>query len=379
MSGKFRYFVLFAVLIIVGASIFFTNRISNKLADEERKKMELWTEAMQRFNYIGENDNTNFELIWKIIENNTNIPVIIADKDGNIINALNISKIKDDTTIFYAKKIASFKNANEPIELKISDEETQFIYYDNSLLLKQLDYFPYVQLSIITIFLIICFWAFTTDKKSEQNRIWVGLSKETAHQLGTPISSLLAWEEILKNSNTDTKIISEMGKDIERLRTIADRFSKVGSQPVLKDENIKVVLENSVNYMKDRTSQKVDYQLFVEKEDIFTKINIPLFEWVIENLCKNAVDAMEGCGKLTFNVFEHGKNVIIDVSDTGKGIEKKYFKDIFRPGYTTKQRGWGLGLSLAKRIIEEYHKGKIFVKHSELGKGTMFRIVLKNR
>lgn len=379
MSGKFRYFVLFAVLIIVGASIFFTNRLSGKLAEEERKKMELWTEAMQSFNSIGEDDNTNFELIWKIIESNTIIPVIIADKNGNVINTLNINEIKDDTVAFYAKKIASFKNANIPIELKISDEEKQFIYYDNSLLLKQLDYFPYVQLSIIAVFLIICFWAFATDKKSEQNRIWVGLSKETAHQLGTPISSLLAWEEILKSSNADNKIIGEMGKDIERLRTIADRFSKVGSQPVLTVENIKIVLENSVNYMKNRTSQKVDYKIFTKKEDIYVKINVPLFEWVIENLCKNAVDAMEGSGKLTFNVFEHSKNIIIDISDTGKGIEKKRFKDVFRPGYTTKQRGWGLGLSLAKRIIEEYHKGKIFVKTSELGKGTTFRIVFKNK
>jgi len=375
MSGKFRYFVLFAVLIIVGASIFFTNRISSKLADEEHKKMELWTEAMRRFNSIGENDD--IELIFQIIKSNTIIPVIIADKNNNVIDYRNINKIPTDTAAFLAKKITSFKSANTPIELKISEEDTQFIYYDNSLLLKQLDYFPYVQLSIIAIFLAICFWAFTTDRKSEQNRIWVGLSKETAHQLGTPISSLLAWEELLKNSNADNKIVGEMGKDIERLSTIADRFSKVGSQPVLKDENIKVVLENSINYMRNRTSQKVDYQIFIKQENIFVKINIPLFEWVIENLCKNAVDAMEGNGKLVFNVSEHGKNVIIDISDTGKGIEKKHFKDVFRPGYTTKQRGWGLGLSLAKRIIEEYHKSKIFIKNSELGKGTTFRIVLK--
>jgi len=374
MNGKFRYFVLFAVLIIVGASIFFTSRISSKLADEERKRMELWTEAMQRFNSIGENDD--IELIFQIIKSNTIIPVIIADKNNNVIDYRNINKIPNDTAAFLAKKILSFKNTNEPIDLKISDNETQFIYYDNSLLLKQLDYFPYVQLSIIAIFLAICFWAFATDQKSEKNRIWVGLSKETAHQLGTPISSLLAWEELLKSSNADNKIISEMGKDIERLHTIADRFSKVGSQPVLKDENIKVVLENSINYMKNRTSQKVDYQIFVRKENIVAKINIPLFEWVIENLCKNAVDAMEGSGKLTFTVFEHNKNVVIEVSDSGKGIEKRHFKNIFRPGYTTKQRGWGLGLSLAKRIIEEYHKGKIYVKHSELGKGTTFRIIL---
>jgi signal transduction histidine kinase len=378
MSGKIRYFMLFTVLLIIGASLFFTDRLSSKLAEEERKKMELWTEAMYRFNLISEND-TNFELIWKIIESNKIIPVIIADKNENIINTLNITKINGDTAAFFAKKISAFKSTNNPIELKISEDETQFIYYDNSLLLKQLDYFPYVQLSIITVFLAICFWAFATDKKSEQNRIWVGLSKETAHQLGTPISSLLAWEDILKSQNADNKIIGEMGKDIERLKTIADRFSKVGSLPVLKSENIKDVLENAVNYMKNRTSQKVDYKIFLPKENILVKINIPLFEWVIENLCKNAVDAMGGSGKLTFGVLQNGKNVSIDITDSGKGIEKKRFKDVFRPGYTTKQRGWGLGLSLARRIIEEYHRGKIFVKHSEIGKGTTFRIVLKNR
>ncbi|MDR0830671.1 MAG: HAMP domain-containing histidine kinase [Prevotellaceae bacterium] len=375
---------LFAAALIVAASLYFTNRLTNKLADEERKKMELWTEAMQRFNSIDFSDTINFELIWKIIESNTQIPVIIADEFDNVINTVNINNITNDTARFFEKKISSFKNQNLPIELKISDDEKQYIYYDNSLLLKQLSYFPYIQLSIIAIFLAICFWAFAADKKSEQNRVWVGLSKETAHQLGTPISSLLAWEEILKTQNIDTELLNEMSKDIGRLSMIAERFSKVGSQPVLTEENIVTVLENAIAYMKNRTSQKVDYQIIttvgagraLPRQPPHVKINVPLFEWVIENLCKNAVDAMEGSGKLTFEVSQSGKNVIIDVTDTGKGIERKNFKNVFRPGFTTKKRGWGLGLSLARRIIEDYHRGKIMIKSSEQGRGTTFRIIL---
>jgi signal transduction histidine kinase len=360
----------------VAASLFFTNHLTGKLAIEEQKKMEIWADAMHRFNSISLYDTINFELIWNIIENNEIIPVIIADIQGNVINYVNINKIPKDTTLFISKKINDFKKNNEPIELNISENEKQFIYYDNSLLLKQLGYFPYIQLSIIAIFLLICFWAFSAEKKAEQNRVWVGLSKETAHQLGTPISSLLVWETILKEQNVDNKIIEEIGKDIERLNTIADRFSKVGSLPVLTDENIVSVIEHSILYLKKRTSQKVEFELVKPLQEVNVKINAPLFEWVIENLCKNAVDAMQGCGKISFYFYQNKKNMIIDIIDTGKGIDKKHFNDVFKPGYTTKQRGWGLGLSLAKRIIEVYHKGNIFVKSSELGKGTTFRISL---
>jgi sensor histidine kinase YesM len=377
MNSAIRYLMLFAAALIVGASLLFTNRLTNKLSKEERKKMEIWTEAMQRFSSVDFSDTVNFELIWKIIESNTIIPVIIADEAGNIINTVNISEKPHYTAYFYTKKIASFKNQNTPIELKISESEIQYIYYDNSLLLKQLGYFPYVQLSVIAIFLIVCFWAFAADKKSEQNRVWVGLSKETAHQLGTPISSLLAWEEILKNQNIDKELINEISKDIGRLSTIAERFSKVGSQPVLTEENIIAVLENSIVYMKKRTSQKIDYQIITKNKNFRVKINVPLFEWVIENLSKNAVDAMDGSGKLIFEVLQSNKSVIINVTDTGKGIDRKHFKNVFKPGFTTKKRGWGLGLSLARRIIEDYHKGKIMVKSSEQGKGTTFRIMLK--
>ena len=257
------------------------------------------------------------------------------------------------------------------------DDERQYIYYDNSILLKYLEEFPYVQFALVAAFLLICFWAFTSDKKSEQNLVWVGLSKETAHQLGTPISSLLAWEEILKTQGINENILSEINKDISRLRTISERFSKIGSAPIIKEENIVEVVENSIAYPRKRTSNKVNYTVAHTSEVIAAAINIPLFEWVIENLCKNAVDAMGGIGEISFNIQSQGGNVVIDIKDTGKGIAKKHFKDVFKPGFTTKQRGWGLGLSLSKRIIDDYHKGKIFVRSSEVGRGTTFRIILR--
>ena len=338
--------------------------------------MEIWAEAMKRFNTIDPDDNLNFELIWQIIESNKIIPAIIADGNGNIINYVNIDNVPEDKTEFFRKKIAGFRTKNRPIELML-DDERQYIYYDNSILLKYLEEFPYVQFALVAAFLLICFWAFTSDKKSEQNLVWVGLSKETAHQLGTPISSLLAWEEILKTQGINENILSEINKDISRLRTISERFSKIGSAPIIKEENIVEVVENSIAYLRKRTSNKVNYTVAHTSEVIAVAINIPLFEWVIENLCKNAVDAMGGIGEISFNIQSSGGNVIIDIKDTGKGIAKKHFKDVFKPGFTTKQRGWGLGLSLSKRIIDDYHKGKIFVRSSEVGRGTTFRIILR--
>jgi sensor histidine kinase len=338
--------------------------------------MEIWAEAMKRFNTIDPDDNLNFELIWQIIESNKIIPAIIADGNGNIINYVNIDNIPEDKTEFFRKKIAGFRAKNRPIELML-DDERQYIYYDNSILLKYLEEFPYVQFALVAAFLLICFWAFTSDKKSEQNLVWVGLSKETAHQLGTPISSLLAWEEILKTQGINENILSEINKDISRLRTISERFSKIGSAPIIKEDNIVEVVENSIAYLRKRTSNKVNYTVAHTSEVISAAINIPLFEWVIENLCKNAVDAMGGIGEISFNIQSSGGNVLIDIKDTGKGIAKKHFKDVFKPGFTTKQRGWGLGLSLSKRIIDDYHKGKIFVRSSEVGRGTTFRIILR--
>ncbi len=377
MFGRSSKYIYIAVsLLIVGASLFFTNALSRQLAVEERKKMEIWAAAMNRFGNIDPEDVINFELIWQIIESNQIIPAIIADENGNVINYVNIDKIPEDTNAFFRQKIEDYRLQNTPIEMRLSHNEKQYIYYDTSILLKYLELFPYVQLSLITVFLLIIFWAFASDKRAEQNRVWVGLSKETAHQLGTPISSLLAWEEILKLQGINENILSEISKDITRLQTISERFSKIGSAPVLNDENIVVVVENAVKYLKQRTSNRVNYTIDNHLENTTVSINIPLFEWVIENLCKNAVDAMGGIGDITFTLHDVNSHVAIDITDTGKGIAKKQFKEVFKPGFTTKQRGWGLGLSLSKRIIENYHKGKIFVRSSEIGKGTTFRIVI---
>ncbi|MDP4278215.1 MAG: HAMP domain-containing sensor histidine kinase, partial [Bacteroidota bacterium] len=263
------------------------------------------------------------------------------------------------------------------IEIKINDDVSQFVYYDESSLLKKLTYFPFIQMMVMFIFLLVTIYALNTTRRAEQNRVWVGLSKETAHQLGTPISSLMAWVELLKLKDVDEKLLAEISKDTQRLKTIAERFSKIGSDPDLVPVDACPILDNAITYMRNRSSKKITILFLPPKEQIHVYLNVPLFEWVIENLCKNAIDAMNATGKITVKAFPEGKNLIIDVTDTGKGIPKSSFKTVFKPGFTTKQRGWGLGLSLAKRIIEENHDGKIFVKWSELGKGTTFRILLK--
>ncbi|MDR1591742.1 MAG: ATP-binding protein [Prevotellaceae bacterium] len=372
-----RIFLLLIALLIIGFSLIFTDRLAQRLAIEERHKIEFWAEAVRRFNDLS-NTDPDFDFMWKIIENNTNIPVIIADEQGNYISSVNFPRVKGDQNTYFAGQIKRLKSVNAPIEIFYSPTEKQYIYYDDSILLKLFAYFPYIQLSIIIVFLAISFWAFASDKKAEQNRVWVGLSKETAHQLGTPISSLLAWEAILKERHVNDEVIAEMGKDVARLNTIARRFSKVGSPPVCMPENVFQTLDNAVNYMKKRTSSKVSYAITAPDRSLTAKLDISLFEWVIENLCKNAVDAMEGNGAIAIHLTEGDdrRTVIIDITDSGKGIERSNFRTIFTPGFTTKARGWGLGLSLAKRIIEEYHQGKIFIKTSEIGKGTTFRILL---
>lgn len=373
-----RHFKL--VFIIIGAAIvlistLFTNNLAKSLAKEERKKIELWAEATRQF--ILADESTNIDFILKIIEENTTIPVIIVDKNDNKLHSRNINEPTTNIDNFYIKEIARLKGKNPPIEVKL-DDDLQYIYYDDSSLLKKLYYFPYIQLGIIFVFLLIAFLAFSSTKKEEQNRVWVGLSKETAHQLGTPISSLLAWVDILKARHEEDNLIGEMAKDVNRLRIIAERFSKIGSAPDLQIVSLNEALENAVTYINNRSSQKVDIRChFPHDNPLFAKLNVPLFEWVIENLCKNAIDAMDGIGKIEISVSEKEKEVFIDVKDTGKGIERNKFKTIFSPGFTTKKRGWGLGLSLAKRIIEEYHGGKIFVKQSELQVGTTFRIILR--
>ncbi len=370
---KLAFLVIAAAIIL--ASTYFTNRLANSLAEEERKKVEIWAEAIHQS--ISETENTNIEMVMKIVESNTTIPIIMTDANNKMISSLNIKEPKDHISEFYENEIIRLKTKRAPIVVKL-DKTVQYIYYDDSLFLKQLVYFPYVQFGVIIVFLFVAFFAFSSTKKAEQNQVWVGLSKETAHQLGTPISSLLAWVDLLKMRHSEEKLIGEMEKDVNRLRIIAERFSKIGSKPDLLIVSLNETLYNAVQYMSNRTSQQVAIQCyFPSEEHVFIHLNVPLFEWVIENLCKNAIDAMDGSGSIDITVQKKNDEVYIDVKDTGKGIDKRKFKMVFTPGFTTKKRGWGLGLSLAKRIIEEYHGGKIFVKQSEINVGTVFRIVLK--
>lgn len=379
-DSSFRLRVAFFSIaaIMTGVSTLFSSRLAEDLAIEEKKKIELWAEAVKLFVTEPVGDvQMDYSLIQNIFEGNTNIPVILVDEDKNILeyNNLNISSRDDSTKIEEkARRIISKKKF---IEVKLSDEVSQYVYYDDSNLLKKLTYFPFIQLMVMFIFLIVTIYSLNTTKKAEQNRVWVGLSKETAHQLGTPISSLMAWVELLKLKNVDEKLLIEMSKDTQRLKTIAERFSKIGSKPDPTPEDIRPALENAVNYIKNRSSKKISFVTILPDSEIKVNLNIPLFEWVIENLCKNAIDAMGATGSITIKVFSENKHICIDVSDTGKGISKTNFKNVFKPGYTTKQRGWGLGLSLVKRIIEENHDGKIFIKSSDPGKGTTFRILLK--
>ena len=364
--------ILFAATIIV-ISLIFTDKLAASLAREEHRKMEIWAEATR----LLLNDEYS-DFIFNIIEQNENIPVIIVDDRDRYISARNFREPKINVSQYYEKQIKRLKNTNPPIEIVLDEKSSQYIYYDNSNLLKMLEYFPYFQLSVIALFLTLVIWALSTDKRAEQDKLWAGLSKETAHQLGTPISSLMAWNEILKTKlGNNDMIVAEIYKDIERLKTITERFSKIGSIPELSEQDISQITAQSVEYMLNRTSKKITYSIDDSSTEHTCLISTPLFEWVIENLCKNAIDAMEGKeGTIDFELFNLEDSLIIEITDSGRGIERNKFKSIFEPGYTTKQRGWGLGLSLAKRIIEEYHHGKIFVKSSELGLGTTFRIEL---
>ena len=369
-SDTFRYIFLICASIIVIVSLFFMQRMADALAIEEKRKIEVWAEATTLF--ITADENTDIDFISGIIEGNTTIPVYMTDHKDSVLFVRNVSK-KPHT---YSSTIARLKDAGNRIEVTVSPEDTQYIYYDDSHLLRMLQYFPYVQFAVIALFLCVAFVAFASIKNAEQNKVWVGLSKETAHQLGTPISSLLAWTELLKINSNSSKYLPEIAKDVERLRTIADRFSKIGSQPELEHANLNTTLERSIQYMSGRISDQIILKVNIPSTPIYTYISTSLMEWVVENIVKNAIDAMEGKGELRIELTEKDKLIYLDFTDTGKGINHRDFKKVFRPGYTTKQRGWGLGLSLVKRIIADYHKGKVYVKQSEIGAGTTFRIEL---
>lgn len=378
---RWKTLLLFVAVIIGVASLAYTNWLTKKMAGEERKKVELWAEATIRFaepEIPGQEElSTTYSLlILKILEQNTTIPIIIVDSDV-IISDANISYNEARKTEVLEKELKKMIDYAEPIPIEISEDNYQYLYYRESSILRNLRFYPFVQLIVIIIFIAVSYFAFNATQRAEQNQVWVGMSKETAHQLGTPISSLMAWIEILKLKNIDPQLIKEFEKDTQRLERITERFSKIGSKPELMRLNITEVLSSSVNYLKTRSSSKVIFEsTFSEKEYIETPLNAALFSWVIENICKNAIDAIENDGKITIGLKEKTEQVFIDITDTGVGIAKSQFKTIFQPGFSTKKRGWGLGLSLAKRIIEIYHNGKIFIKSSEIGNGTTFRIVL---
>lgn len=354
--------VLCVSLIIVVLSVAFTTSLTRKLALEEQRKMEIWAEATRQF--ILADENTDIDFVTSIIEGNNTIPVYMVDKDGNLLISRNAKA-----------EMPPIDELNGPIVVEISDEVTQYIYYDESTLLYQLHYIPYIQFALIFLFIVIGIYVIYVSQRSEQNRVWAGLSKETAHQLGTPISSLNAWLELLQSEYKE-EYIPQMRADIERLQVIADRFSKIGSNPALTATDGIQVISRTIDYMQARTSSQVTYTLKTQGP-VMMRLNAPLFAWVIENLIKNAIDAMNGAGTITITVSTKGKVAIIDVADTGKGIEHRRWKRIFQPGYSTKQRGWGLGLCLSKRIVEDYHCGKLFVKDSRINGGTTFRIILE--
>ena len=416
MEGKtFKYSFIFVAITIAIVSVWVTNTLVNQLKEEERKKIEIWAETTKvltsqavlsdmESDYLTQTENTpdserfdklkqyinnafiNYDvLLNKIIQGNTTIPVIIFWNNGELLDSRNVLSSKQETDSSFIKnkdsylkeKSQQFKKRHEPIVIQFDENSSLYVYYDDSTVLKNLQLFPFVQLAVVFIFIAVSFFALNSAKKAEQNRVWVGLSKETAHQLGTPISSLMAWVEYLKAKDLDSKLLTEMDKDVQRLKTIAERFSKIGSNTEPELMNLADAISRAIEYMGKRISSKVDIQMHFPEEPICVLMNESLFGWVIENLIKNAVDAMDGQGLITISAFVKGKKAILDVSDTGKGIPKSKFDAVFQPGYTTKKRGWGLGLSLVRRIIESYHKGKIAVHKSEIGKGTTFRIEIK--
>jgi two-component system, sporulation sensor kinase D len=376
-----KIFLVVAAIFIAVASLLVSHYLTHDLEFEEKTKMEVWAEAMRTLNKADE--NTDLNLVLKVINENNTIPVIVMDNENHIQTFRNLkirgSKNYEDTLAYVSQVARRLKNADRRIVISLDDsiaKDKIYVYYDDSVMLKRLALYPYVQLGVVMVFVVIAIFALLTSKRAEQNKVWVGLSKETAHQLGTPISSLMAWTEILRENYPDDELIPEMDKDVKRLQLIADRFSKIGSLPEPVPSSLNEVMDHVIDYMDRRTSKKVKMIKDFPDHDIIVKINASLFEWVIENLSKNAVDAMGGEGTITLHMEETDTKAILEVSDTGKGIKKKDIGNVFRPGFTTKKRGWGLGLSLAKRIIEEYHKGRIYIKSSEVGKGTTFRIEL---
>lgn len=368
--------LLVAMLIGIG-SLTYTHRLVDELSVEEKKKVELWAEATRQISDISaEPGDISFAL--SVLTDNTTVPVILTDASRNVISTRNLDSLRMDDPAYMQEELKEMMAQHNPIEIEFATDQRNFIFYKDSIILTRLRYYPFFQLGVIALFLAVSYLAFSSSRKAEQNQVWVGMAKETAHQLGTPLSSLMAWIEYLKSRPDPDENLHEIEKDVTRLNTITERFSKIGSAPALRKENLTTVLHNAMGYMRTRSSSRVTFGLENSQNyDVEVPLNVPLFEWVIENLFKNAMDAMSGEGSITVRITDQHQFVYIDVTDTGKGIPKSKTRTVFKPGYTSKSRGWGLGLSLSKRIIEEYHGGQIFVKSSEPGSGTTFRIVLR--
>lgn len=375
-KNRFLLILILATLCVSSVTVYFTNQFVSHLAQEERVKIDLWANAVK---YITtESDSCqDFSLIFEIIQNNRTVPVVLTDESGKLIGFRNIDIPDVNDSLRVKKIIHSMREEHEPIEINLPDGSKNYVYYYDSVTLKQLNYYPYIQLFIVLFFILILFYSYNQNRKSEQNLIWLGMAKETAHQLGTPTSSLLACSSILQEKYSDDEVIKELEKDARRIETITNRFSKIGSSPTLESLNINQIISNAIAYQKKRCPESVKFLFEPNRSEMLAKGNEVLLLWVFENLFKNAIDAMAGSGIISISIVDEKNYLVIDIADSGKGIEKRYFKEIFKAGYTTKERGWGIGLSLTKRIVEQYHRGQIFVLNSEVGKGTTIRILLR--
>ena len=382
---QFRAALILAALLLSATSLIYSHSLTRDLYKEEVAKMGVWAEAMRSLTTADE--KTDFNLVLQVINSNHTIPVIAIDAHGNVLAQRNLrpDPSGSDSLMQLQKAVAQFQQSAEEMRVPLSTmvngkKDYIYVYYEESVLLRQLTIYPYVQLGVVAIFFIVAIVALLASKRAEQNKVWVGLSRETAHQLGTPISSLMAWSEVLRESYPDDALLPEMNKDIARLQLIAERFSKIGSAPELSEQDVCPIVQRVGVYFRHRTSSRVTITVSVPSQAVTARVNAPLLEWVFENLCKNAIDAMQGAGNLTLTLKESAivekrkRYLRVEVSDTGKGIAKNHFQRVFKPGFTTKRRGWGLGLSLAKRIVEEYHHGRIYVLASEVGQGTTFAV-----
>ncbi len=372
----FKIVLFLVALSIAGFSLFYTDNLVTKMKNTEKQRMELWAAAYK--DVISTTLDQPVSMIsYQIIGENVTIPVIMVDENDNIISFANLDSVKAESPEYLAKQLQIMKNANAPIIIEYSENSRNYIYYNDSYTLLLLKKYPYYQLFLVILFVLITYILLVISKRAEDNSIWVGMARETAHQLGTPISSLLAWVEMLKIQKPDDPLLPEVRKDVGRLETITERFARIGSEPKLNITEINEVVKNSVEYLKLRTSSKVKYILNLNQEELFVNMNTSLIQWVVENICKNAIDAMSAVGTMEIDIIKEKKKVFINFSDTGKGIPSRDFKKIFRPGFSSKKFGWGLGLALVKRIIEEYHKGKVYVAASEIGLGTTITVELE--